>query len=117
MPNATTTALRTTHGAASVLADIEAGAEPLTFKSATREQSLRRDGRRHHVAWVYRVADPSRPVPLESAIIGGVRVTTRPAIARWLAKSNGLPVGAGWTPGRMRREHEAAERELAEAGF
>jgi hypothetical protein len=100
-----------------ILADIEAGAEPLTFTAATREKCLRRDGRRHHVAWVYRQADPSRPFPLESAVIGGVRVTTRPAIMRWIARNSGVHAAPGWTPGRMRREHESSERELERAGF
>jgi hypothetical protein len=36
---------------------------------------------------------------------------------RWIARNSGVAVTAEWTPARTKREHEAAERELEQAGF
>ena len=104
-----------TAGAAAVLADIAAGAEPLTFKQVAKLKYFRREGRHRHVAAVYRAAgdDP----PLESAVIAGVKISTEPAVQRYLARKNGIAAGANWTPGRFRREHQAAAKALAADGF
>ena len=63
-------------------------AEPLSLKRATRERCLWARGRAPHVALLYRAAQATNPHPLETATVVGVRVTTRPALLRWLGRLN-----------------------------
>lgn len=74
------------HNPDAVLADAEAGAELLTFNRATGLKLLQVHGRRPHVALLHRAADPAKPIPLESAIVSGVKVTTPAAVRRWIAR-------------------------------
>jgi len=106
------------YGAAAVLADVAAGAEPLPFKRIARLACLKREGRSRHVGFVYRATDPANPHPLESAVICGVRVSTEAAVFRWLARNIGTPAGpSAWTPTAARREHERAVKSLRAAGL
>jgi hypothetical protein len=106
-------------GADAVLQDIADGAEPLTFARAAKLRCLSRDGRHRHVGFVHRAADPTKPHPLEFAVISGVRMTTQAAAIRWLQRNSGTTPSssASWTPGRFRKEHAVAERQLDDAGI
>jgi hypothetical protein len=95
-------------GAAAVLEDLEAGHEPLTFARATHEKCLWVKGRAPNVRMLHRAAKPTRPFPLESAIVGSVRVTTRPALFRWLARRNQV------APSEVVRKQEERERQRSE---
>ena len=92
-------------GAAAVVADLEAGHEPLTFARATREKCLAIRGRPPNIRTLYRAAKRTQPCPLESAVVAGVRVTTRPALFRWIARKNHVP------PPEVVREQEEHARQ------
>lgn len=59
-----------------------------------------------------------RGIRLETLCSPSGRITTRPAVRRFLtALSGDAPTAATRTPTRRRREHVAAERTLLAAGF
>ena len=105
---------RSTPGAAAIIADLEAGHEPLTFNRALREKCLWARGRPPHIQLLYRAIEPTKPNPLECALINDVYVTSRPALLRWLARnSHGsnpvapVPVQAPKLEQRRREQTEA----------
>src|SRR5688572_9106437 len=89
-------------GADAVVADLEAGAEPLTFSAAARERILRKDGRSPAISQVYRWHDTGiQGVRLEAARVAGSKVTTRPALARFIKRLSGSPEAAATTPAQI----------------
>jgi hypothetical protein len=100
------------HNPDAVLADAAAGAELLTFNRATGLKLLQVHGRRPHVGMLHRAANPGNPCPLESACVNNTRVTSVPAITRWiLAQSR----QAGQAPARTPPHQEQRRRERTEA--
>jgi hypothetical protein len=102
------------------LADLANGDEPLTYAQAARERCLRRNGRGPHVSQIYRWATAGVDgVVLESARTGGRgRVTTRPAIFRFIARLNrGANLDIAQQPAHADRQHRAAEVALAAEGI
>jgi hypothetical protein len=55
-------------------------------------------------------------VVLETALVGGTRVTTVEAVRRFLARLNGVSISAPSSTA-MRRQHDRAEAELQRAGI
>jgi hypothetical protein len=93
---------------------------PLTLREASRLPQLRKNGRRPHIASVYRwVTSGCRGVVLESAVVGGSRVTTSESIDRWIAAltAETKPHSQVRTPARRRRDHNRADADLAQAGW
>ena len=108
------------HNPDAVLADAEAGAELLTFNRATGLKLLQVHGRRPHVAVLHRAANPSNPVPLESAVVNGVRVTTEPAIRRWIlaqSRQSGRPGPTKPPPHQEQRRRERTKARLDALGL
>ncbi len=103
-----------------ILQDLAAGETPLSMRSATKESCLRRDGRKPHVASLFRWASTGvRGVVLETCRIGGGSIcTTRPAILRFIHRlSNPAAEQTERSPADRRRAFERAEAELARAGI
>jgi hypothetical protein len=107
------------HNADAVLADTAAGAELMTFNRATGLKLLQVHGRRPHVALLHRASNPSRPYPLEAAIVNGVKVTTEPAVRRWIARSSqaSAPAPSTPTPQHEQRRRERIELKLDALGI
>src|SRR5690349_24249321 len=92
----------------SILDDLEAGEEPLSLNRARSDPRLKVDGRKHDLSWIYRATRQGcRGVVLESTMIGGVRVTTRSAIARFIRRQ---ATGADRPARRPDRQHQDAEK-------
>ena len=53
-----------------------------------------------------------RRVVLQTMRLGGARITTIQAVARFLAAVNGAPAAGATTPWQIRRDHAQAEAEL-----
>jgi hypothetical protein len=94
---------------------------PMTLRAACSAPQLRRNGRKPHIASVYRwVTRGCRGIVLESVVCAGSRVTTLEAIDRWIAA---LTASAGGdptpvrTPIRRQRDHDRAQANLEEAGW
>ena len=85
---------------------IVAGTEPaITFAEAARHHALQRNGRPAPLCVMYRYADKGiRGVRLESARVGGRRVTTADAVGRFVRRQN--------EPASDRRQPDRVEREL-----
>ena len=108
------------HNPDAVLADTEAGAELLTFNRATGLKLLQVHGRRPHVAVLHRAANPSNPIPLESAVVNGVRITTEPAIRRWIlaqSRQSGRPGPTKPPPHQEQRRRERTKARLDALGL
>lgn len=94
--------------------------EAIGLKRATQLPELARNGRPPNLTTIYRwisrgITHNGRTVRLESIRRGGLRVTTREAIARFFEALDG---SAAAPPAiRDERDAEAAEKELAAAGF
>lgn len=76
-------------------------------------------GKRLSLATLHRWRLPGiRGVRLETVLIGGMRYTSREAIARFIAAQNAAdaPVSLEITPSQRRRQSEAARDELRKAG-
>ena len=60
-----------------------------------------------------------RGVKLETVLIGGLRYTSREAISRFIAAQNAddVPAAPAITPTQRRRQAQAAQRALQEAGL
>lgn len=90
---------------------------PLTLARARGLPALCRDGRRPAIQTMFRwTTRGCRGVILESIQVGGSRCTTVEAVMRFIAALSGHTVETKPTSSR-RREIDAAERELSEAGF
>ena len=102
-----------------MIADIEAGAEPLTLKGAARLKCMKRDGANRSAPFMHRICSPTKSHPLDVAVINGVRMTTEAACLRWLAANSSAAPSArrGWTPGRTCTLHQEASRQLDAAGL
>jgi hypothetical protein len=108
----------TSQAAGSVLDDIEAGSETLTIAKASRLPELKVDGRPRHIATLYRWIERGIDgVHLEAVRIGGVRVTSRPAVLRFLSRLNATTGTVAITPAGQRRQASRLDRELAAAGI
>ena len=107
------------HNPQAVLDDAAAGAELMTFNRATGLKLLYVRGRRPHVALLHRASDPSRPYPLEAAVVNGVKVTSEPAIRRWIARSSQAPALAPSPPTQQQeqRRRERTEQKLDALGI
>ena len=73
-----------------------------------------------HYATLFRWAQKGcRGVRLESALIGGIRYTSREALDRFIVacSGGGSPAPIVATPKQRQRQIAAAERELSEAGL
>jgi len=96
---------------------------PVTLTHAAKLPQLQRNGQRPHVATIFRWATAGcRGVKLEVVNVGGARCTTSEAVDRWIAaltaQDQGKPAPSpARTPLRRQRDHERAQRELAEAGW
>jgi len=88
----------------------------LSLKEAAQLPELRAGGRGPHLATVWRWASAGvRGVTLETAHIGGRRVTSQEAVSRFLARLAGEPMVP---PSAVRaKQIQAAQDELAEAGI
>jgi hypothetical protein len=97
--------------------------QPLTLKAASRLPQLRRNGRPPHIASLYRwVFRGCRGIRLDSVVVAGSRVTTSESVDRWIAaltaNANGESAAtATRTPIRRKRDHDRAERNLADDGW
>jgi hypothetical protein len=109
---------------ASILADLEAGEEPIALRDLPREKFMPRGrgrkGQRRPLHWSvpYRWATAGKDGrQLETLKTPTGTVTTRSACLRFFAALSGGEGATVTTPGQVRREHAAAERELAAAGY
>lgn len=76
--------------------------------------------RRHSLATLHRWRLRGvRGVKLETVLIGGLRYTSKEAIARFIAAQNAddAPAAPAITPTQRRRQAQAAQRALQEAGL
>ena len=100
-----------------------AAEQALTLKAATKLPEMQRDGRRLHIATIYRWATRGcRGQVLETVIQGSARVTTREAIDRFFSRLSGeldSPEAEPQTrtPSRRQRDSARAEKSLAAAGW
>jgi hypothetical protein len=96
---------------------------PITLREATKLRQLARNGRRPHIASLYRWAEAGiKGVQLETLQIGGSRVTSREAANRFIAaltaKANGdIKIPGVRTPNRRQKDHDRADRELTKSGW
>ena len=94
---------------------------PLTLREATRLPQLQRDGRRPHIASLYRwVTAGARGIRLESVVVGGARCTTSEAVDRWIAALTAAAAGDAHptrTPTQRQRDHDRADATLAKNGW
>jgi hypothetical protein len=95
--------------------------QPIPLSLAARETPNRRGGRGINSATIWRWAMKGcRGIRLQTAMIGGIRMTSREALARFFAAitavSDGEPLPAR-TSRQRQRAIDAAERELSEAGI
>lgn len=95
----------------------------ISLNEAARSIPPRRSGKKPHISCIYRWTQKGcKGVLLESLQVGGTRMTTREALARFFAKlseQTGLP-GTGptvRTTAQRERDHQRAERELSQAGY
>ena len=102
---------------AAILGDLEAGHEPLTLRRATKEPWLCARGRASNVAVLYRAAQPTNPNPLETAVVNGVLVVTRPPLLRWLARNNKVGRPEVPVPAHGARRRERTESKLDTLGI
>jgi hypothetical protein len=106
-------------GAEHVLADIDAGDEPIPLTELPGHPSIpKKRGQRVHVSAVFRWASRGlRGHRLETARCGTI-CTTASAVARFYRRLSGITVSDGArTPARRQREVARAERELEAAGI
>ena len=106
--------------AATILDDLAAGEPPMVFTEAARLSCLRRHGRAPHVGALYRWASTGVDgVRLEWAKVGGIRVTTRAAVLRFISRlTDGGPTPAPTDlPRDVQRRHQEAGAALAAAGI
>lgn len=95
---------------------------PVTLRAACDAPQLRRNGRKPHIASMYRwVTRGCRGIVLESLVVAGSRVTTMEAIDRWIASlsaNDKVQPAASHnyrTTLRRQRDHARAEAELKKA--
>ena len=106
-----------------ILQDLAAGETPVSLRAAAKEPCIRRDGRRPHVASVFRWASTGvRGVVLETCRVGGTLCTTRPALLRFIHRLSdpgaaAAAAAAAPSPVDRRRAFERAEAALTEAGI
>jgi len=99
----------------SILDDLEAGEQPLSLNVARRDPRLCIDGRVHDISWIHRAtgrgcrAASGERVQLESTILSGRKITTRSAIARFIARQ-AAPTAPTTSPAKA---HADAVRRLA----
>src|SRR3989442_321478 len=93
----------------------------LPLSAAARELPSRSGARGINVSTVWRWSLRGvRGVRLETALIGGIRMTSREALARFFSRTTAAADGTIQTirtPKQRQRAIEAAERELSEAGI
>lgn len=100
--------------------DLEAGEQAYHIRDLpTLPEVPRRDGKKLNRKVGYRWSTAGvRGIRLETLSTPSGRITTRPAVRRFFAALSGeAPTRTTRTPARRNREHAAAERELAAAGF
>ncbi len=94
--------------------------EIISLKEAARLPCLRVNGRPRHIATVWRWYHDGRgnpPVFLEMAWIGGLRVTSREAVGRFLAHINSGGKRLYRTPAEKHRDLARVNEELAREGI
>lgn len=94
----------------------------LTLKEARKLPVLRRNGKQPDLATLYRWSMPNgcRGVRLDTAQVGGVRMTSKEAVLRFIGELTRRARGDAEsypTTVQRERDHHAAEQELAGAGF
>ena len=102
-----------------ILKDLADGESPISLRAAAKEPCVRKDGRKPHVASLFRWASAGvRGVVLETCRVGGTICTTRPALLRFIHRlSQPSSTSATRSPIDRHRAHERAEAELARAGI
>ena len=104
---------------ATILDDLQGGELPILLRDVPRESYVPRGrkGRLNHTV-IFRWASVGKDgVKLETLRTPSGIITTRSSILRFFSRLSGLPASAVATPAAVRREHERATRELAEAGI
>ena len=121
MPNTVSPLPLTELGAVAVLADLSAGWAPLSATKIRALPVLLVDGRRRDVSSIHRAFSRGvrgrngQRVRLEFCIgPGGTRISTEPAVMRWLGKLNGQ---AGTSPIEINKAHAKADRRLKALGL
>jgi hypothetical protein len=105
-------------GAAAVLGDVAAGDRLLSLCQAAHLDLLKRDGKGPSVGTLYRwLHSGRRGVTLETALTPRGIATTESAVARFLARMNGLGPETVGAPLTGSRAHKQAVKELDEAGL
>jgi hypothetical protein len=97
-----------------------ANEDVIPLSAAAREVPNRDAGRGVNISTVWRWAlKGSRGVKLETAFVGGIRMTSREALQRFYAAVTAVANGetAPATTGKRQKQIEAAEKELAAAGI
>jgi Protein of unknown function (DUF1580) len=93
----------------------------LSLTAAAREVPNRDSGRGVNVSTIWRWAlKGSRGVRLETAMIGGIRMTSREALVRFYERTTAVANGDSSPAAaskQRQRQIEQAERELAQAGI
>ena len=99
-----------------VLADVEAGEEPVALSDLPHKPYVpKRDGRHIAIATIFRWVQTGK---LEAAKIGGRLCTTRAAWIRFSLRESGAQVSpSGRSPAQRERSINRAEGELASAGL
>lgn len=94
---------------------------PLTLREACALPQLQRNGRKPHLASMYRwVSRGCRGIRLESIVVAGSRCVTAEAVDRWIAQLTAPSSGDTpplRTPQKRQRDHERADSALAEKGW
>jgi hypothetical protein len=98
-----------------LVGDFAADHEPLSLAAAAREPCLRRDGRSPSPSQLYRWSSAGiGGVRLEVGRVGHRKVTTRPALLRFIARLSNVAAPA---PPHVTRIHKQAVQELERAGI
>ncbi|HEY2588012.1 MAG TPA: DUF1580 domain-containing protein [Tepidisphaeraceae bacterium] len=85
--------------------------ELISLKQACKLPELKRDGRGPHYCTLHRWIAAGK---LETVVVGGLRMTSRAAIRRMIARDNpGIPTTS---PRERQKQIRDAERRLAMAG-
>jgi hypothetical protein len=102
-----------------ILQDLTSGEIPLSLRCATKEPCIRRDGRKPHIASLFRWAGPGvRGVVLETCRVGATLCTTRPALLRFIHRLSDPAAGTSdRSPVDRGRAHARAEADLQRAGI
>ena len=92
--------------------------EPLTFREATKLPFLRRNGRRPHIATLYRWQQRGiNGIKLEFLQIASTKCTSKEAVLRFIERLSAGTPSIPRCESQRHRAIERAEEELAESGI